>query len=111
MYLNVLLLQLLYLNIVIKAQTAEELNAAKEEIKTVKNDLKSFYQKQLDAMLAEKVSDYQRKLDGIVQITNEENKLIKLQMNNQIINFKERLKRILNWFKNKKMYIIIFIQV
>ncbi|XP_060875400.1 microtubule-associated tumor suppressor 1 homolog [Metopolophium dirhodum] len=76
-----------------EAQTAEELNAAKEEIKTVKNDLKSFYQKQLDAMLAEKVSDYQRKLDGIVQITNEENKLIKLQMNNQIINFKERYEK------------------
>jgi len=68
----------------------------------VKNDLKSFYQKQLDAMLAEKVSDYQRKLDEIVQITNEENKLIKLQMNNQIINFKERLKKILNYFENKK---------
>jgi len=63
----------------------------------VKNDLKSFYQKQLDAMLAEKVSDYQRKLDEIVQITNDENKLIKLQMNNQIINFKERLKKILNY--------------
>lgn len=62
----------------------------------MKNDLKSFYQKQLDAMLAEKVSDYQRKLDEIVQITNEENKLIKLQMNNQIVNFKERLKKILN---------------
>lgn len=76
-----------------EAQTAEELNAAKEELKTVKNDLKSFYQKQLDAMLAEKVSDYQRKLDGIVQITNEENKLIKLQMNNQIINFKERYEK------------------
>ncbi|XP_008185728.2 microtubule-associated tumor suppressor 1 homolog [Acyrthosiphon pisum] len=76
-----------------EAQTAEELNAAKEEIKTVKNDLKSFYQKQLDAMLAEKVSDYQRKLDGIVQITNEENKFIKLQMNNQIINFKERYEK------------------
>lgn len=42
-------------------------------------------------MLAEKVSDYQRKLDGIVQITNEENKLIKLQLNNQIVNLKERL--------------------
>lgn len=42
-------------------------------------------------MLAEKVSDYQRKLDGIVQITNEENKLLKLQMNNQIVNYKERL--------------------
>ncbi|XP_022167452.1 coiled-coil domain-containing protein 150-like isoform X1 [Myzus persicae] len=76
-----------------EAQTAEELNAAKEEIKTVKNDLKSFYQKQLDAMLSEKVSDYQRKLDGIVQITNEENKLIKLQMNNQIINLKERYEK------------------
>ncbi|CAI6362973.1 unnamed protein product [Macrosiphum euphorbiae] len=76
-----------------ETQTAEELNAAKEEIKTVKNDLKSFYQKQLDAMLAEKVSDYQRKLDGIVQITNEENKLIKLQMNNQIIHFKERYEK------------------
>ncbi|XP_060853971.1 rho-associated protein kinase 2-like [Rhopalosiphum padi] len=76
-----------------EAQTAEELNAAREEIKTVKNDLKSFYQKQLDAMLAEKVSDYQRKLDGIVQITNEENKLIKLQMNNQIINYKERYEK------------------
>lgn len=62
----------------------------------MKNDLKNFYQKQLDAMLAEKVSDYQRKLDEIVQITNEENKLIKLQMNNQIVNFKERLKKILN---------------
>jgi len=69
----------------------------------VKNDLKSFYQKQLDAMLAEKVSDYQRKLDGIVQITNEENKLIKLQMNNQIINFKERSKKIINCFKIKKI--------
>jgi len=45
-------------------------------------------------MLAEKVSDYQRKLDEIVQITNEENKLIKLQMNNQIINFKERLEKL-----------------
>uniref|UniRef100_A0A2S2NYI8 Uncharacterized protein n=1 Tax=Schizaphis graminum TaxID=13262 RepID=A0A2S2NYI8_SCHGA len=76
-----------------EAQTAEELNAAREEIKTVKNDLKSFYQKQLDAMLAEKVSDYQRKLDEIVQITNEENKLIKLQMNNQIINYKERYEK------------------
>lgn len=42
-------------------------------------------------MLAEKVSDYQRKLDGIVHITNEENKLIKLQLNNQIVNLKERL--------------------
>lgn len=42
-------------------------------------------------MLAEKVSDYQRKLDGIVQITTEENKLIKLQLNNQISNLKERL--------------------
>lgn len=49
-------------------------------------------------MLAEKVSDYQRKLDGIVQITNEENKLIKLQMNNQIINFKERLEKLPNCF-------------
>ncbi|KAL4092325.1 hypothetical protein QTP88_026848 [Uroleucon formosanum] len=76
-----------------EAQTADELNAAKEEIKTVKNDLKNFYQKQLDAMLAEKVSDYQRKLDEIVQITNEENKLIKLQMNNQIVNFKERYEK------------------
>lgn len=64
----------------------------------MKNDLKTFYQKQLDAMLTEKVSDYQRKLDGIVQITNEETKLIKLQMNNQIINFKERLKKLLNYF-------------
>jgi len=62
----------------------------------VKNDLKSFYQKQLDAMLAEKVSDYQRKLDSIVQITNEENKFLKLQLNNQIINFKERLEKLLN---------------
>lgn len=42
-------------------------------------------------MLAEKVSDYQRKLDGIVQITNEENKLIKLQMNKQMANLKEKL--------------------
>lgn len=75
---------------VIKAQTAEELNAAKEELNTVKTELKSFYQKQLDAMLSEKVSEYQRKLDGIVQITNEENKLIKLQMSNQIANYKER---------------------
>jgi len=58
----------------------------------VKKELKLFYQKQLDAMLSEKVSDYQQKLDGIVQITNEENKLIKLQMNNQIINIKERSK-------------------
>lgn len=58
----------------------------------MKNELKSFYQKQLDALLSEKVSDYQRKLDGIVQITNEEKKLIKLQLNNQIVNFKERLK-------------------
>lgn len=56
----------------------------------MKSELKNFYQKQLDAMLSEKVSDYQRKLDGIVQITNEENKLTKLQMNNQMINFKER---------------------
>lgn len=69
----------------------EELNMAKDELKTVKIDLKSFYQKQLDAMLSEKVSDYQQKLDGIVQITNEENRLIKLQMNNQIANFKEKL--------------------
>lgn len=58
----------------------------------MKKELKLFYQKQLDAMLSEKVSDYQQKLDGIVQITNEENKLIKLQMNNQIINIKERSK-------------------
>lgn len=57
----------------------------------MKTELKSFYQKQLDAMLTEKVQDYQRKLDGIVQITNEENKLMKLQMNNQIVNYKERL--------------------
>lgn len=64
----------------------------------MKNDLKTFYQKQLDAMLTEKVSDYQRKLDGIVQITKEETKLIKLQMNTQIINFKERLKKLLNCF-------------
>jgi len=63
----------------------------------VKRELKLFYQKQFDAMLSEKVSDYQQKLDGIVQITNEENKLIKLQMNNQIINIKERLK---NFKKN-----------
>ncbi|XP_016662532.1 myosin-J heavy chain-like [Acyrthosiphon pisum] len=76
-----------------QAKTAEELNAANEKVKTVKNDLKIFYQKQLDAMLAEKVSDYQRKLDGIVQITNEETKLIKLQMNNKIINFKERYEK------------------
>ncbi|XP_022175593.1 uncharacterized protein PFB0765w-like [Myzus persicae] len=76
-----------------EAQTAEELNAAKDEIKTLKNDLRSFYQKQLDCVLAEKVSDYQRKLDGIVQITKEENKLIKIQMNNQIINFKERYEK------------------
>ncbi|VVC30517.1 Hypothetical protein CINCED_3A001632 [Cinara cedri] len=71
-------------------KNAEELNAAKEEIKSVKNELKSFYQKQLDGMLAEKVSDYQRKLDGIVQITNEENKLIKLQMNKHMANLKEK---------------------
>lgn len=58
----------------------------------MKTELKSFYQKQLDAMLSEKVSDYQHKLDGIVQITNEENKLIKLQMNNQLVNIKERFK-------------------
>lgn len=45
-------------------------------------------------MLSEKVSDYQRKLDGIVQITNEENKLIKLQMNNQLVNIKERFKNV-----------------
>lgn len=45
-------------------------------------------------MLSEKVSDYQRKLDGIVQITNEENKLIKLQMNNQLVNIKERFKHV-----------------
>ncbi|XP_015373580.1 PREDICTED: amyotrophic lateral sclerosis 2 chromosomal region candidate gene 12 protein homolog [Diuraphis noxia] len=76
-----------------EAQTAEELNAAKDEIKTVKNDLKSFYQKQLDAMLAEKISDYQRKLDGIVKITNEENKFLKLQMKNQIVNFKEKYEK------------------
>lgn len=49
-------------------------------------------------MLSEKVSDYQQKLDGIVQITNEENKLIKLQMNNQINNIKERLKNLKNIF-------------
>lgn len=55
-------------------------------------------------MLAEKVTDYQRKLDEIVQITNEENKLIKLQMNNQIINFKERLIKIINIFKKKLSY-------
>lgn len=42
-------------------------------------------------MLAERVADYQRKLDEIVQVTNEENKLIKLQMNNQMVNLKERL--------------------
>lgn len=78
------------MHFVIKAQTAEELNAAKEELNTVKTELKSFYQKQLDSMLSEKVSEYQRKLDGIVQITNEENKLIKLQMSNQIANYKER---------------------
>lgn len=71
-------------------ETAEELSAAREELKTVKDELKSFYQKQLDAMLAEKVSDYQRKLDGIVQITNEENRLTKLQLNNQIVKLKER---------------------
>lgn len=41
-------------------------------------------------MLIEKVTDYQRKLDGIVQITNEENKLIKLQMNKQMSNLKEK---------------------
>lgn len=41
-------------------------------------------------MLVEKVNDYQRKLDGIVQITNEENKLIKLQMNKQMANLKEK---------------------
>jgi len=64
----------------------------------VKSELKLFYQKQLDAMLSEKVSDYQQKLDGIVQITNEENKLIKLQMNNQINNIKERLKNLKNIF-------------
>ncbi|XP_060880546.1 calponin homology domain-containing protein DDB_G0272472-like isoform X2 [Metopolophium dirhodum] len=76
-----------------QAKTAVELDAANKKVRTVKNDLKIFYQKQLDAMLAEKVSDYQRKLDGIVQITNEETKLIKLQMNNQIINFKERYEK------------------
>lgn len=56
----------------------------------MKSELKSFYQKQLDALLSEKLSDYQRKLDEIVQITNEENKLMKLQMNNQMANFKEK---------------------
>lgn len=68
----------------------------------MKNELKNFYQKQLDAMLAEKVSDYQRKLDGIVQITSEENKLTKLQMNNQMINLKERLT--LSKLFKKKLY-------
>lgn len=81
-------------NFLFQVQAAEELNAAKEEIKTVKNDLKSFYQKQLDAMLAERVSDYQQKLDSIVQITNEENKLMKLQMNNQMVNLKEKLENL-----------------
>lgn len=58
-------------------------------------------------MLSEKVSDYQHKLDGIVQITNEENKLIKLQMNNQIINIKERLKNLEIVFKMFKIIINI----
>lgn len=56
----------------------------------MKSELKSFYQKQLDALLSEKLSDYQSKLDGIIQITNDESKLMKLQMNNQISNFKEK---------------------
>ncbi|XP_050437202.1 uncharacterized protein MCAP_0864-like isoform X2 [Adelges cooleyi] len=76
-----------------EAQTIDELNEAKEEIKTVKNELKLFYQKQLDAMLAEKVIDYQRKLDGIVQMTNEENNLIKRQMANKLSALKERYEK------------------
>ncbi|XP_050534860.1 putative autophagy-related protein 11 [Daktulosphaira vitifoliae] len=76
-----------------ESQTIEELNEAKEEIKTIKNELKLFYQKQVDAMLADKVTEYQRKLDGIVQMTNEENNLIKRQMANKMSSLKEKYEK------------------